>query len=326
MNGMLRWMGVVGLAAGLCACSRREADAPRTAPDGARRIAVIPKGTTHVFWKTVEAGARQAATEHGLQMTWKGPMVENDRAQQIALVQQFVSERVDGIVLAPLDDRALRAPVRAAAEAGIPVVLFDSGLEGTPGEDFVCLVATDNRLAGEWCGRHLGDLLGGEGQVVMLRYLEGSASTAEREQGFLDAIAKFPGITVRVSDQYGGPTSSTAKDRAMNLIDDIRAADGIFCPNEPTVFGMLLALQANQLAGTKRFVGIDASEPLVEGLRAGQIDALVSQNPFRIGYLGVKALAVALAGGSNEPVQDTGCLLITEGNLDSDEVRALLQR
>src|ERR1044071_8960125 len=168
------------------------------------KIAVIPKGTTHSFWKAVEAGARKAGTELGVEIIWKGPLKEDDRAQQIAVVQQFVSSGVNAIVLAPLDDTALRSPVQAANDRKIPVVIIDSALKGQAGKDFVSFVATDNFHGGELGGEELARLLGGKGKVVLLRYAEGSASTTEREAGFLSVMKKNPGIQVILDNSYAG--------------------------------------------------------------------------------------------------------------------------
>jgi ribose transport system substrate-binding protein len=97
-----------------------------------KSIAVIPKSTAQVFWKAVEAGAREGAKEAGVEMVWKGSLNEDDPAQQIQIVEQFVSEEVGGIVLAPIDDTALKRPVAAAMQKGIPVVIMDSPLRGKP--------------------------------------------------------------------------------------------------------------------------------------------------------------------------------------------------
>src|SRR6516165_11133933 len=157
-------------------------------------IAVIPKSTTHVFWRAVEAGAREGAKEAGVEMIWKGSLKEDDPAQQIQIVQQFVSEGVGGIVLAPIDETALRGPVAAATQKGIPVVIMDSPLKGEPLKDFVCMVSTNNHRAGEIAGEQLGELLHSKGTVAILRYLEICASTSQREAGCLEAIEKFPDI------------------------------------------------------------------------------------------------------------------------------------
>lgn len=287
------------------------------APAGAAeplKIAVIPKGTTHSFWKAVEAGARQAGAELGVEVIWKGPLKEDDRAQQIAVVQQFVSSGANAIVLAPLDDTALRAPVQAANHRKIPVVIIDSSLKGEAGKDFVSLVATDNFHGGELAGEELVRLLGGKGRVVVLRYAEGSASTTEREAGFLAVVKKNPGITVIQENRYAGATISAAQDTAMNLIDKIREADGLFCPNESTTQGMVLALRQTGLAGKKKFVGFDTSDFLLGALDRGDVQALVAQSPSRMGYLGVVAAVRKLKGEKVEPRIDTGCELVTKEN------------
>lgn len=288
-------------------------------------IAVIPKGTTHVFWKSVESGAREAGKEFDLNIRWKGPMVENDRAGQIALVQQALADGVKGIILAPLDKDMLVDVVKSVKEKNIPVVIMDSAIEGIPGVDFASYVATDNYQGGKIAGEYMVKLLEGKGKVVLMRYIEGSASTMQREQGFLDAMNGTPGMTVISQDQYGGATSSLAKDRAMNMMDTIREADGIFCPNEGTTLGMLLALQATSLAGKKMFVGFDASDVLVKALIQGEIMGLVAQNPNKMGYTAVKTMAEKLKGLEVEPSIDTGCALITRGNIDENTPQETLK-
>lgn len=288
------------------------------------RIAVIPKGTTHNFWKSVEAGARRAGEELGVNIIWIGPMQEDDRALQIGLVQQFIGENIDGIVLAPLDDIALRNPVRAAAARGIPVVIIDSAVRGEAGRDFVSYVATDNFRGGQIGGEELVRLLGGRGKVALLRCYEGSASTTERESGFLEVMRRHPEIVVTVDNRYGGATVSSAQNAALNLLDRLREADGIFCPNESTTHGMLLALRQTGLAGRKHFVGFDASPALLQALERGQINALVAQNPTRMGYLGVTTLVAHLRGNPVETAIDTGCMLITRENREDPPVREIL--
>ena len=306
------------------ACKRGAA--PEAKP-GRTTIAVIPKGTTHEFWKSVHAGAVQASRELNVDIVWKGPLKEDDREAQIAVVEDFVNRRVSGIVLAPLDDTALRAPVASAVKAGIPVVIFDSDLKS---EDYASFVATDNRRGGALGGKRLGELLGGKGRVAMLRYQEGSASTSNREQGFLDAMREFPGIEVVSANQYGGATTETAYKAGENLLAALQApggglaVDGIFCPNESTTFGMLRALQDGGHAEKVRFVGFDSSAKLVEAMRAGQLHGLVLQNPMRMGYLGVKTMVDHLLGRPVEKRIDTGAALVTPENMDEPQNRQLL--
>jgi ribose transport system substrate-binding protein len=300
------------------ACSEGEAQA------GAPRVAVIPKGTTHVFWKAVEAGARAGGAKAGVEVVWKGPLQENDRSQQIQLVQQFVSEGIDGLALAPLDHSALAPVVALARERGIPVVVYDSDLDGTPGVDFASFVATDNREGGRLGGEHLARLVGGEAQVVLLRYSVGSASTEAREAGFLEA-ARAGGVEVTVDNRYAGATAGEAKTAALNLLDQLQAAQGVFCSNESATNGMLLALEQMGLAGKIRFVGFDASPPLVAALRAGKIDALVVQNPRLMGEVAVTTLASALRGERVQAVVDTGVALVTRANMDDPAIAPLLE-
>lgn len=290
-------------------------------------IAVIPKGTTHEFWKSIHAGAVKAGRELHIEIIWKGPLKEDDREGQITVVEDMVRRGVKGLVLAPLDDTALQAPVAAAKRAGIPTIVIDSGLKGS---DFVSFVATDNRKGGELAGMHLAKLLNGKGRVAMLKYQEGSASTTLREQGFLAALTRFRAITVVSANQYGGATTESAYAASEHLLAPLRtdtglALDGIFCPNESTTFGMLRALQDAKLAGKVRFVGFDSSPKLVAALRAGTLDATVLQNPFRMGYLGVKSMVMHLRDQRVTRQIDTGVQLVTKANMREPETKALLE-
>ena len=290
-------------------------------------IAVIPKGTTHEFWKAVHAGAVKAARELDVDILWKGPLQEDDRSTQINLVEDMVTRQVSGIVLAPLDDTALRAPVENAARSGSPVVIIDSDLKS---DKYVSFVATDNYRGGQLGGEYLAKLIGGKGKVAVLRYAEGSASTAAREKGFLDSIKKFPGIEVVSNNQYGGATTETAYKASENLLAPLRGAtgvlglQGVFCPNESTTFGMLRALQDGGAAGKVKFVGFDSSQKLVDALKGGQIQGLVVQNPMKMGYLGVKTLVESLRGKKPERRIDTGVTVVTSANVNDPKVRELL--
>jgi ribose transport system substrate-binding protein len=239
-------------------------------------------------------------------------------------VEQFVSEGRSGIVLAPLDENALRRPVDAAMQKKIPVVIIDSTLKGEVGKDFVAFCGTNNKQGGVMGGEALAKLLDGKGKVILLRYQEGSASTSQREEGFLEAIKKNPDIQILVDNRYAGATVAEAQATAMNIIDKIRQANGIFCPNESATLGMLLALKQNNLAGKVKLVGFDTSPPLIEGLKKGEIDALVAQNPKKMGYLGVKTVVSAIHGEQVPANTDSGAQLITKENVDTPEIQKLL--
>lgn len=330
-NGRLgrRRFGMVGLSFFTvlgCNEKRESESAPMLEQKPKARIAMIPKGTTHEFWKSVHAGAVKAEREFDVEVVWKGPLKEDDLKSQIDLVQSFTAQRVSGIALAPLNDKALVAAARGAKRAGVPVVIFDSALASS---DYVSFVATDNRVAGRAAGKHLGQILGGKGAVAVLRYQEGSASTHEREEGFLEAIREFPEIEVVSDNQYGGATTESAHAASENLLLAHGAAqgklNGVFAPNESTTFGMLLALRKAGLAGKLSFVGFDASQKLVDGVEGGHIDALVLQDPFRMGYLAIEAMVHHLRGAKVERRTDTGSTLVTRKNMKDPKVQALLK-
>ena len=297
---------------------------------GARKftIAVIPKGTTHAFWKSINAGAIKAAGDYKTQgvevdLIWKGPLREDDREQQIQVVEGFISQGINGIVLAPLDRVALVRPVEEAKRAGIPTVVMDSGLDS---EQITSFAATDNRKGGMLAADRLGSLLGGKGKVVMLRYAEGSASTTDREEGFLQEMkAKYPDIELISIDQYAGATRDTAKRASENLLQRFASeVNGIFTPNESASVGMLLALQDRELAGKVKFVGFDATPQFIEAMKNGQMQGVVVQNPFAIGELSVRAMIDSLLGKPVEKRIDTGVMMITPDNMNSPDAQKLL--
>jgi len=296
----------------------------------AYKIAVIPKGTTHEFWKSIHAGAKKAELELkaegvNVQVIWKGPLKEDDREQQIQVVENFIAQRVSGIVLAPLDRRGLVAPVESAVRGKIPVVVIDSGIESKAPLSFI---STDNREGGRIAARELGKMLGGKGNVIMLRLQVGSASTEEREEGFLEVMKKdFPGIRLLSTDQHAGATRDTAKRVSETLLNRFgRQVNGIFACNESSGAGMLLALRDAGLAGGKvKFVAFDSGETLNAGLLAGDVQGLVVQNPMRMGYLGVKNMVAHLQGKKVEPRVDTGVGFVTKANFNSPEMADIVR-
>ena len=299
------------------------------AADKTYTIAVIPKGTTHEFWKSINAGAFKARDELAAQgvkvdVIWKGPLKEDDRDQQIQTVENFITRRVSGIVLAPLDSQALVRPVAGAVRAKVPVVIIDSGLKS---ESYVSFVATDNYKGGVLAGEHLGKLLGGKGNVILLRYAVGSASTEEREAGFLDTLKKkFPDIKLISSDQYAGPTRETGYQASQNLLNRFsREVNGIFAPCEPPTIAMAKALRDRGLAGGKvKMVGFDAGSQSLADMKAGDVQGLVVQNPVKMGYLGVMTVVQHLQGKKVEKRIDTGVALVTKANMAQPEMAELL--
>jgi ribose transport system substrate-binding protein len=292
-------------------------------------IAVIPKGTTHEFWKSVNAGAVKAQRELTSQGTkidliWKGPLREDDRDQQIQVVENFMARHASAIVLAPLDSQALVRPVRNAVQAKVPVVIIDSDLKS---DEYVSFVATDNYKGGQLAGDQMGKLLNGSGNVILLRYAVGSASTEAREAGFVDVLkTKYPAIKLISSDQHAGATREMAYQTSQNLLNRFgREVNGIFCPCEPPTIAMTKALRDLGLAGGKvKMVGFDAGSQSVLDMKNGDVQALVVQNPLLMGYLGVVTAVKHLKGEKVEKRIDTGVVLVTPENMNEPEIKDLL--
>lgn len=292
------------------------------------RIAVVPKGTSHEFWKAVEKGARNAAAELGdVDLVWKGPTGEGDAAAQVQLVEGLLADGLDGLCIAPLDARALSPTVASSIERGTPVVVFDSGLDREL--PIVSFVATDNenggRIAGEELARRLAKK--SEARVLVLRYLIGSQSTLEREKGALEALARHPNVRVVRSDVYCGPDEAAAIAESERLLATHDEIDGVFCSNESTTSGFLTALQRDPrgLAKQVAVVGFDSSARLVDALSNGVLHATVLQDPVSMGYFAVKAMHAHARGGRVAARIATGETLATLENGSGADVQRLLK-
>jgi ribose transport system substrate-binding protein len=292
-------------------------------------IAVIPKGTTHEFWKSIHAGAEKAKLELAaagisVNVIWKGPLKEDDREQQVQVVENFIGRRVSAIVISPLDANALIAPLATAVQGKIPVLTIDSGVNSPLAS---CYIATDNREGGRVAARTLAALVGPHGRVMMLRNAVGSANTEEREEGFLEVMKKeFPGIKLVSTEQHGGVSRDNAYRMSQNLLNRFgRELDGVFACNQPTTAGLLLALRDAGLAGGKvKFVGFDSGAVELLALKAGDVSALMVQDPFRMGYLGVKNAVAILRGETVPKLIDTGVTVVTRENLEQPAIHDLV--
>ena len=329
---------LLGLTAALAGCGHGSGSAGGggTAPAGGGtpaaggttlQIAVIPKGTSHEYWKSIHAGALKAVQDLGAKGTnvniiWKGPEKEDDRNGQISIVENFITQKVNGMVLAPLDKDALKGSVVDAAAHKIPVVIIDSALTGN---DYTSFCATDNEKGGELGGDRLAKLLNGKGRVLLLPYAQGSASTEAREAGFMAAMKRNPGITILSSNQYGGPTTEKAQQVSQNLLIRYGSqVDGVFASNETNTRGMRNALKDKGLLGKVKFVGFDASPDLVDTLKAGDMQGLVVQNPFKMGELGVTTLVDAIQGKKVDKTVDTGVALVTPETINDPKLQDYL--
>ena len=309
---------LMALTAGLLLSGCRKS-APKTKTF---TLGVVPMGTTHEFWKAIHAGAEMAAQEKRVRILWKGPLKEDDRNEQLQIVETLVDARVDALVLTPIDDRALVRPVEEARKLGIPTVIFNSALQGNTQ---VAYVSTDNYKGGVVAGDYMGTLLKGRGKLILIRVKEGVEGSTNREEGFLKTIrTKYPKIQILSDNQYAGTGTETAYQTCENLLSRFGKVDAIFTPNESTTFGCWRALQDHGLAGKVIHVGFDTSKKLVEALSKKEIRGLVIQNPIRMGYESVKIAVQCLRGQPFEKYIDTGVFLATPDNMNEYKMKKLL--
>lgn len=285
-------------------------------------IALVPKGTTHVFWQTVKKGAEDAAAEVGARIEFRGPDTEEDILGQISIIENLTSAEVDGIVMAACDADDLIAPLARAKEAGIPIAVIDSGIN----DDSIAVTyaATDNVLGGKRAAEALIDLVGPEGgKVAVIPFIQGAQSSDERERGFVEEIATRPEFEL-LPPLYSNSLLQDAVKVVENLLNAHPDVKGIFAANEPGAMGAARVLEQRGLAGKVALVGFDAAKPQIEALEAGVIQALIVQDPYRMGYEGVMAVARAIRGEAVEPRIDTGVTVVTADNLEDPEVVELL--
>ena len=289
---------------------------------GNKRVAVIPKATSHIFWLAVKAGAVSAGEKFKVDIEWNGPAAETDVARQVQIVDSAIARRVDGIVLAASDRQALTQVVDRAMSLGIPTCIFDSGLDS---ENFTSFVATGNLEAGRMAGREMGRLLNGKGKVAMIQNVPGSVSTQDRETGFEEALAKeFPGIQL-VQKLYGMSERAKSMAAAENILTAHPDLDGLFGSTEPSASGSILALTSRGRQGKVKLVGFDVNETMVEAMRAGTLDAMVLQDPFKMGFEAVKTVVDKINGQRPPKRIDLPAVVVTRANLDDPDMRRLVK-
>lgn len=294
---------------------------PAAAPaTGTLEIAVIPKGLAHQFWLSVKAGAEAAGKEFGADILWQGPPKETEIAQQISIIQDMITRRVDALVLAACDENALAGVIGQANEAGIPVIMIDSGVKSDIPKS---LVATDNVEGAKMAAKYLAELLGSKGELGLIPFVPGAATSELRERGFKEGVQAYPEMPIVAVNH-----SQSDVGTAMNVTSDMLTAHpniaGIFATNEPSAIGAAQALRAAGKAGQVKLVAFDATGEQITALREGVIHALIVQNPFKMGYEGVKS-AVSVLKGETVPAHiDTGVTVVTLENIDTPEVQALL--
>ena len=305
-------------AVALVSCGDKDGDSDKLT------IAVIPKCTSGDFWVTVERGARDAAKKHGVNMKWQGTLAETEKTEQKRIFESMVNLDVDGIAMAPLDKVMMGRPVAEAVDRDIPVVIFDSAVAG---DKHSCFVATNNTVGGEMAGKEMIRLLGeGKGNVVVLRFVQGTGSTEARVAGFIKTV-EAAGIKVLESPHPDGSSPTDCQRTAESVLNKYDkggklALDGIFACNLFSAVGMLNALDGMRDKGVKidhvKFVGFDWDKNLVAALKDGRVDALIVQDPYRMGYLAVEKLVEVLKKKTVEKFVDTGAQLVTKETLAKD--------
>jgi ribose transport system substrate-binding protein len=284
-----------------------------------RVIGVLAQGRAHMFWQSVHAGAIAASREAGVEIFWNAPASETDYAGQLQIMDTMINRRLDAIAVSPIDKKAMVGVVERATREGIPVVIFDTGVDT---DVYVARVATDNYGAGRLAAERMGRILGGKGQVLMVACQPGSASTLAREQGFEDALKEqFPGVRI-VDKRFGMSAFAKSLAVAENMLTAHPDADGMFASNETGSVGAAQALKGRN--SKVKMVGFDSSPTLIDDVRTGLIDSLVVQHPFRIGYESVRAAVDRLNGKPVQKDRQLAARLVTRDNLDQPDVQAQL--
>ncbi|MBI1898893.1 MAG: substrate-binding domain-containing protein [Acidobacteria bacterium] len=286
-----------------------------------KTIAVIPKGTSHVFWLSVEQGALAAGKEFNVDILWNGPVQETEYTRQMQILDSMISRHVDGIAVAAAERKALLSSIDRAASEGIPLTVFDSGVDTT---NYLSYVATDNLEGGRLGARTLAGLLKGKGKVAMIMHAPGSASTMDRERGFTEVIEKeFPGIRIAAT-QFGMSDRAKALAAAENILNAHPDLNGMFASSEPSSVGCALAIKSRGLEDKVALAAFDSSESMIADLRRGAIDAMVVQDPYRMGYEAVKTVVDKLNGRQPPKQIDLPARVVRREDLDKPEIRRLL--
>lgn len=288
---------------------------------GKRLIGVVAKATAHLFFVSIHRGVDQAAKDFGVDVEWNGPNEETDHARQIQIVDALVARKVDAIAISATDERALAGSVERAIRAGIPVTVFDSGVNV---DDYVTFVATDNYAAGQTAARRMAALTGPNGRVAMVMHKPGGTSTTLRERGFEDTMAKeFPNVKI-VAKQFGMSDRARARAAAENILTAHPDLQGMFASSEASSIGAIQAIKIRGLSGKIRLITLDTSESHVEALQDGTIDLMLVQDSYRIGYEAVKSLALKLQGKTPPKRLDLPAREIVKADLDKPEIGAIV--
>lgn len=285
--------------------------------DDVLHVAIVSKGFQQQFWQAVKKGADAEAEAQDVVLTFEGPPTESDIEAQITMLQNTVTRNPDGLALAALDSRAAARALQEADAKGIPIVAFDSGVES---DIPVSTVATDNAAAAREAGKHMAELVGGEGKVGVIAHDQVSLSGTDRRDGFIAGIEEFgPGIEL-LPTRYGEGDQAVSADVARAMITANPDLRGIFGTNEGSAIGTLRGVQESGNTDLA-VIGFDSGRAQVEAIRSGEMAGAVTQNPVAMGRITVQTVLATIRGEKVEPMIDTGFLWYDADNLDSDEVQ-----
>lgn len=291
----------------LCGCGADDALPVR------HSVALIAKSTDSEFWLSAFAGARAAATEYNLDLTISGPGTEEDYETQNWMVDQAVEDGAGAIVFSAIDYDKNAAAIDAAAESGVRIVSIDSGVGSNHVSTYIGM---DNYAAGRMAAQAALDRVEGTLCVGIINYNEGTANGQERVQGAMDALeesgrTQIAAVTTTLVDVPRTQTDTVA------LLLDHPEINVLIAFNEPTSVGVARAIQVLERAEDIFFVGFDSNVVTIDGLQDGCVDALIVQNPYAMGYLGVESAYKLLSGqgGSLAPTVDTSTRIVDRENL-----------
>ena len=309
-------LGLAAVLLGLSGC----AGAP--AAGAQRSVALIAKSTQTEFWLSVFAGAEAAATEYNLSLTLSGPETEEDYEAQNQMIAQAVEAGADAIVFSAIDQEKNAAAIDEAARQGVRIVSIDSGVAS---DQVGTYIGTDNYAAGRMAAQAALEGVEGPMNVGVVNYDEGTANGQERQQGALDALAEsgraqVTAVVTTLVEAGQAQADTAALLRAHPEINVLLAF------NEPTSVGAARAVAQLGRQEEVFLVGFDSNVATIDGLQEGSVDALIVQNPYAMGYLGVESAYMLLAGrgGELEEKVDTSTQIVDRRNLFSvDSQKAL---
>jgi ribose transport system substrate-binding protein len=286
-------------------------------------IAIISKGFQHQFWQAVKQGAEQQAAKDGVTITFEGPATESEVEAQMTMLSNAFAKKPAALGFAALDSKAAAPVLQQFADAKIPVVAFDSGVDS---DIPVTTAATDNKAAAAEAAKHMCELVGGSGTVGVMVHDQTSRTGQDRRDGFLEGMkATCPTVKV-LEPQYGKGDANISADIASSIIEANKDLKGIFLANEGTAIGGIKATQQKGMAGKIVLIGFDSGTDQINAINDGTMAGAITQNPVGIGEQVVAAAVKTLHGETVPKVIDTGFYWYDKTNINDAKIQAVLYK